>query len=156
MGKRSSLVGDETKSFITLTAAVTQPKLSVGLVMPTQPQNSATAVVDRRVVLEKRSSPVSSPPSAPAVPPASGNNFSVQENSGIDQPDAPAKSNGEANKLSPQELERIRINRASELYRLQREKFNEMNQVSMLKQLFSFVANGRAKYASVLVTGNFF
>ena len=91
--------------------------------------------VDRRVVLEKRASSTSSPPSNSSVPPVSGNNLSVQENSiagtspaGSGPQTSPVKVNGESNKLSPQELERIRINRASEYYRLQREKFNEMNQ----------------------------
>ena len=91
--------------------------------------------VDRRIVLEKRASSTSSPPSNSSVPPVSGNNLSVQENSiagtspaGSGTQTSPVKVNGESNKLSPQELERIRINRASEYYRLQREKFNEMNQ----------------------------
>lgn len=84
------------------------------------------------VLLEKRF-----PPSSSSVPPISGNPPSVQDSSSLgnssQQPSdssitsPPAKSNSETSKLTPQELERIRINRASEYYRLQREKFNEMN-----------------------------
>ena len=105
------------------------------------PQQSPVTNFDRRIVLEKR--PTTS--STTLVPRNSGSNFSVQESSSgnSSQPSETSSSSSSSttttrmttpkntsveNKLSPQELERIRINRASELYRLQREKFNEMNQ----------------------------
>ena len=102
------------------------------------PQQSPASNFDRRIVLEKR--PTTS--STTLVPRNSGNNFSVQKSvPGVSSQPPPSESSSamippkntsletnSSNKLSPQELERIRINRASDFYRLQREKFNSMNQ----------------------------
>jgi len=93
---------------------------------------------DRHVVLEKRPAVANTSPMT-LVPRVSANNFSVQESASsvvkvtLSQPPTTTKINPtstltESSKLSPQELERIRINRASEYYRLQREKIKEMNQ----------------------------
>ena len=93
---------------------------------------------DRHVVLEKRPVVANASPMT-LVQRTSSNNFSVQESAStsvkgiVSQPPTMAKISPtstltESSKLSPQELERIRINRASEYYRLQREKIMEMNQ----------------------------
>ena len=94
---------------------------------------------DRQVVLEQRTGakPETVVPNRPST-----NNLSVQKSamssstttttpvkgSSSQQNSPPASTLPDNTKLSPQELERIRINRASELYRLQRQKIIDMSQ----------------------------
>jgi hypothetical protein len=91
---------------------------------------------DRQIVLEKRpaAKPATVVPNRPST-----NNASVQKSatsstttavkgstSASQQNSPPTSTLTDNSKLSPQELERIRINRASELYSLQRQKFIDM------------------------------